>query len=83
MRDVVKGAPPASRVPWGTLPLAARVYITLVVALGTIWLATSVPTFDDPVMFVSLAVFACVTSVWSRSWCAILARGTAFAKPAT
>ena len=76
MRDVVKGAPPASRVPWGTLPLAARVYITLVVALGTIWLATSVPTFDDPVMFVSLAVFACVTSVWKVNLPIAVANGS-------
>ena len=77
MRDVVKDGTPASRVPWGTLPLAARVYVTLVVALGAVWLAVSVPTrFADPVMFVSLAVFACVTSVWKVNLPIAVANGS-------
>ncbi len=77
MRDVVKGGTPASRVPWRTLPLSARVYVTLVVALGAVWLAVSVPTtFADPVMFVSLAVFACVTSVWKVNLPIAVANGS-------
>ena len=65
MQDVVKSETPASRVPWTALPLAVQIYVTLVVALGAISLALSVPTrLADPVMFVSLGLFACVTSVW-------------------
>ena len=65
MEDVLKSRTPASLVPWTTLPLAAQVYVTLVVAVGSIWLGLSVPNrLPDPVMFVSLALFACITSVW-------------------
>ena len=77
MQDVAKDEKPASRVPWRALPLAAQIYVTLVVALGTIWLAVSVPTtFADPVMFVSLAVFACVTSTWKVNLPIAVANGS-------
>ena len=77
MQDVVKGGTPASRVPWGALPLAAQVYVTIVVAMGAVWLALSVPTrFADPMMFVSLAVFACVTSVWKVNLPITVANGS-------
>ena len=77
MKDVVTGGTPASRVPWSALPLAAQVYITLVVALGTLWLAVSVPTtFADPVMFVSLAFFSCMTSVWKVNLPIAVANGS-------
>ena len=77
MQDVVKAGTTATRVSWGALPLAARVYVTLVVALGAVWLAVSFPTkFADPVMFVSLAVFACVTSVWKVNLPIAVANGS-------
>ena len=77
MDDVVTTGTPASRVPWRALPLPAQVYVTLVVALGTIWLATSVPTgLADPVMFFSLALFACVTSVWKVNLPIAVANGS-------
>ena len=77
MRDVVKGDTPASRVPWRTLPPAARVYITLTVAVGAVWLVLSIPTtFADPVMFVSLALFSCVTSVWKVNLPIAVANGS-------
>jgi signal transduction histidine kinase/CheY-like chemotaxis protein len=77
MQDVVKGGRPASRVPWRALPLAAQVYVTFVVALGAVWLGLSVPTtFADPVMFVSLAVFACITSVWKVNLPIAVANGS-------
>lgn len=77
MTDVVTGGTPASRVPWSALPLAAQVYITLVVTLGTLWLAVSVPTtFADPVMFVSLAFFSCITSVWKVNLPIAVANGS-------
>lgn len=77
MTDVVKDGAPASRVPWRVLPSSAQVYITLVVALGTLWLAASLPiTFPDPVMFVSLAFFSCVTSVWKVNLPIAVANGS-------
>jgi signal transduction histidine kinase/CheY-like chemotaxis protein len=77
MKDVVKDGIPASRVPWSALPLAAQVYITLVVGLGTLWLALSIPTtFADPVMFISLAFFSCVTSVWKVNLPIAVANGS-------
>jgi signal transduction histidine kinase/CheY-like chemotaxis protein len=77
MKDVVKGDTPASRVPWSALPLAAQLYITLVVGLGTLWLALSIPTtFADPVMFISLAFFSCVTSVWKVNLPIAVANGS-------
>ena len=77
MRDVEKDARPASRVPWGALPPAARVYITVVVAMGAAWLAVSVPTtLADPVLFVTLAVFSCVTSVWKVNLPIAVANGS-------
>ena len=72
-----EGGTPAARVPWRALPLAAQIYVTIVVALGAIWLARSVPTtFGDPVMFVSLALFACVTSVWKVNLPIAVANGS-------
>ena len=77
MQDVVTGGTPAARVPWRALPLAAQVYVTIVVALGVVWLGLSVPTtFADPVMFVSLAVFACITSVWKVNLPIAVANGS-------
>ena len=77
MKNVVTDNTPASRVPWTTLPRAAQVFITLVVALGTLWLGVSFPTtFADPVMFVSLAFFSCLTSVWKVNLPIAVANGS-------
>jgi signal transduction histidine kinase/CheY-like chemotaxis protein len=77
MQDVVKEVRPVSRVPWRSLPLAARVYVTIVVASGAVWLGLSVPTtFPDPVLFISLALFACVTSMWKVTLPIAVANGS-------
>jgi signal transduction histidine kinase/CheY-like chemotaxis protein len=76
MQDRVKSSP-ASRVSWAALPLAAQVYVTLIVALGAVAVALSIPTrLADPVMFISLAVFACVTSVWKVNLPIAVANGS-------
>jgi signal transduction histidine kinase/CheY-like chemotaxis protein len=78
MQDVVTSVRPVvSRDSWRSLPLGARVYVTSVVALGAAWLAVSFPTtFPDPVMFLSLAVFACVTSMWKVTLPIAVANGS-------
>ena len=77
MQDVVKDVRPVSRVPWRSLPLAARVYVTIVVAAGAVCLGVSVPTaFPEPVLFISLAVFACVTSMWKVTLPIAVANGS-------
>ena len=76
MQDVMKSTP-GSRVPWRSLPLAAQVYVSVVVAVGTVWLVLSFPTrFADPIMFISLAVFACVTSMWKVTLPIAVANGS-------
>jgi signal transduction histidine kinase/CheY-like chemotaxis protein len=77
MQDVIMGVRPAARGPWGSLPLAAQFYVTIIVGLGVAGLALSIPTtFADPVMFVSLAIFACVTSVWKVNLPIAVANGS-------
>jgi len=77
MQDVVQAGAPTSRVPWAALPLAARAYVTLVVAVGAVWLAASIPTrVEEPALFVSLAVFACLTSVWKVNLPIAVANGS-------
>jgi len=77
MQDVVKDVRPVSRVPWRSLPLAARVYVTIVVALGAAWLSLSLRTaFPDPLLFISLAVFACLTSMWKVTLPIAVANGS-------
>ena len=77
MQEVVKDVRPGSQVPWRSLPLAARVYVTIVVAVGAAWLSLSVrTTFPDPVLFISLAVFACVTSMWKVTLPIAVANGS-------
>jgi signal transduction histidine kinase len=77
MQDVVNDVRPVSRVPWRSLPLAARVYVTIVVASGAVCLGVSVPTtFPEPVLFISLAVFACVTSMWKVTLPIAVANGS-------
>ncbi len=57
--------PPGSRVPWGTLPLAAQLYVAIVIMGGTTCLAMLFPrTLPQPVLFVVLTAFACLTSAW-------------------
>ena len=50
---------------WGTLPLAAQLYVASVILAGSGALATSFPiAFPDPFLFSCLFVFACLTSAW-------------------
>ena len=52
-------------MPWRTLPLAARIYIVVVVAAGAAALTVLFPrTLPEPVLFLLLISFACVTSAW-------------------
>jgi signal transduction histidine kinase/ActR/RegA family two-component response regulator len=55
----------ASGQTWRALPLPSQSYVAAVIAGGAFALAGSFPlTFEQPVLFVSLLVFACLTSVW-------------------
>jgi len=77
MQHVVNEVRPVSRVRWRSLPLAARVYVTTVVAVGAVWLSLSLRTgFPDPVLFISLAVFACLTSMWKVTLPIAVANGS-------
>jgi signal transduction histidine kinase len=50
---------------WRALPVAARIYVAAVTGAGAVLLALFAPrTLPDPLLFVALAVFACVTSAW-------------------
>jgi signal transduction histidine kinase/CheY-like chemotaxis protein len=76
MHDAVNGAP-ASRVPWTALPRAARVYVSVVIVVGTACLVLSFPrTVPQPVLFAVLAAFACVTSVWKVNLPIAVANGS-------
>jgi signal transduction histidine kinase/CheY-like chemotaxis protein len=58
-------ASPRSGSTWRRLPLPAQVYVALVIAVGSSALMLSRPTsFPQPLLFGSLAVFACLTSAW-------------------
>ena len=50
---------------WRTLPLAAQVYVAIVIAAGGTGLVMSFPrTFPQPLLFAVLMLFACLTSAW-------------------
>jgi signal transduction histidine kinase len=50
---------------WRHLPRAARVYVTIVTALGGVMLIAFFPrTFPDPALFGVLLATACLTAVW-------------------
>ena len=54
-----------SRVPWRMLPLVAQLYIAAVLLGGIACVTLFFPrTLPQPVLFVVLAAFACLTSVW-------------------
>lgn len=56
---------PSSRAPWRTLPLTAQIYIITVILGGAVCLALLFPrTSPQPVVFVLLGAFACLTSAW-------------------
>ena len=53
------------RQTWRSLPVAAQLYVAVVILVGAGALATSFPTtYPQPVLFAWLLVFACLTSVW-------------------
>jgi signal transduction histidine kinase/CheY-like chemotaxis protein len=66
MREVQTVATvPGSLVPWRTLPLAAQLYVTVVILGGMACVGMFFPrTPPDPVLFVVLTAFACLTSAW-------------------
>jgi signal transduction histidine kinase/ActR/RegA family two-component response regulator len=50
---------------WRALPVGARLYVAAVIAAGVVVVAAFAPrTLPHPLLFVALAVFACVTSAW-------------------
>ena len=58
------GLAPA-RPGWRTLPIAAQFYIAAVVAAGAMALLAFFPhEYPRPVLFATLLVFACITSIW-------------------
>ncbi len=53
------------RPGWRTLPLAAQVYVAVVVAAGAASVVTFFPrAYPQPVLFAVLLVSACLTSIW-------------------
>ena len=63
--DPAPGSGPGSRAPWRTLPLAAQLYVALVILAGTSGLVMFFPrTAPQPVLFLVLTWLACLTSVW-------------------
>ena len=56
---------PGSRVPWRTLPLVAQLYVGTVILAGAFGLLSFFPqTLPDPLLFLVLTAFACLTSAW-------------------
>jgi signal transduction histidine kinase/ActR/RegA family two-component response regulator len=50
---------------WSHLPIAARIYATLVILAGAAAVGTSIPpSFPEPGLFLVLLAFACLTSSW-------------------
>jgi signal transduction histidine kinase/CheY-like chemotaxis protein len=63
--DPSPGPGPGSRVPWHTLPIAAQLYVAAVILAGTAGLAMFFPrTLPQPLLFLVLTSFACLTSAW-------------------
>jgi PAS domain S-box-containing protein len=55
----------ADRTEWAALPIAAKIYVTLVTATGVVLMTRLVPTtYPRPWMFVALLFVACLTSLW-------------------
>ena len=60
-----RGVVAPARPGWRTLPIAAQFYVAAVVAAGAIALLAFFPReYPHPVLFATLLVFACVTSIW-------------------
>ena len=52
-------------VAWGTLPLAAQLYVGIVIAAGLLVMGAAFPRrIDDPALFAVLLAFSCLTSTW-------------------
>jgi signal transduction histidine kinase/CheY-like chemotaxis protein len=77
MHDAAGVGATASRVPWVALPRTTRIYVSLVIVAGFAWLLVSFPrTLPEPGLFVVLALFACVTSVWKVNLPIAVANGS-------
>jgi PAS domain S-box-containing protein len=60
--DVVRSRDATS---WASLPRAAQIYVTLVIAAGAVIVTTFFPpTITDPWLFGTLLLLSCVTSSW-------------------
>src|SRR5262245_47249598 len=54
-----------SGLSWSALPLAAQLYVALVVAGGTMVLVASFPlTYSKPIVFGGALIAACLTAAW-------------------
>jgi len=68
IEDLATDAPavsPRSELGWRALPTIARIYIATVIATGVIAFVALFPqTFPQPLLFVLLLLWACLTSTW-------------------
>src|SRR5687767_15018429 len=62
---------------WQALPVAARVYVVVVVVAGSALAATFLPTrLDRPVLFIVLLAFAILCSTWKVNLPLALSNGS-------
>ena len=63
--DLYESMTPRSGFLWTALPRAARLYVALVIAVGTIALIAFFPlAYPKPILFAALLVIGCLTSIW-------------------
>ena len=70
-------AAPRSDLRWQALPLATRIYIAVVTATGLVAFVALVPhAYPQPILFLLLLTFACLTSTWKVNLPISLASGS-------
>jgi signal transduction histidine kinase/ActR/RegA family two-component response regulator len=79
LEDVAIDQPAAPRpdLRWQALPVAARIYIAVVTVIGVVSFVALVPrTYPQPMAFLLLLIFACLTSTWKVNLPISLASGS-------
>jgi signal transduction histidine kinase/CheY-like chemotaxis protein len=75
--DEPVGTAAQSRPTWRTMPLVAQLYVATVISAGACVLALVSPrAFPQPVLFVVLMLFACLTSSWKVNLPIIVTNGS-------
>jgi signal transduction histidine kinase/ActR/RegA family two-component response regulator len=70
-------SPPAADLGWGRLPRAAQFYVAIVIAMGVLSFVSFFPrTFPQPLLFIALLLWACLTSTWKVNLPIPLASGS-------